>query len=133
MSYYQILPGFDASVFPSYYEPWGYTPLESVAFGVPTVTTSLSGFGQWVLDSFDNSFNSCGVRVEPRTDSNYDQVRDNISEDLASLINADKKTLTAISKAAMQTAKDAAWSNFISFYINAFDIALCNTQKRNKQ
>ncbi|MDE7457805.1 MAG: glycosyl transferase, partial [Muribaculaceae bacterium] len=72
-------------------------------------------------------------RVEPRTDSNYDQVRDNISEDLASLINADKKTLTAISKAAMQTAKDAAWSNFISFYINAFDIALCNAQKRNKQ
>ena len=133
MSYYQLLPGFDASVFPSYYEPWGYTPLESVAFGVPTVTTSLSGFGQWVLDSFDNSFNSCGVRVEPRTDSNYDQVRDNISEDLASLINADKKTLTAISKAAMQTAKDAAWSNFISFYINAFDIALCNAQKRNKQ
>ena len=133
MSYYQLLPGFDASVFPSYYEPWGYTPLESVAFGVPTVTTSLSGFGQWVLDSFDNSFNSCGVRVEPRTDSNYDQVRDNISEDLASFINADKKTLTAISKAAMQTAKDAAWSNFISFYINAFDIALCNAQKRNKQ
>ena len=133
MSYYQLLPGFDASVFPSYYEPWGYTPLESVAFGVPTVTTSLSGFGQGVLDSFDNSFNSCGVRVEPRTDSNYDQVRDNISEDLASLINADKKTLTAISKAAMQTAKDAAWSNFISFYINAFDIALCNAQKRNKQ
>ena len=133
MSYYQLLPGFDASVFPSYYEPWGYTPLESVAFGVPTVTTSLSGFGQWVLDSFDNSFNSCGVRVEPRTDSNYDQVRDNISEDLASLINADKKTLTAISKAAMQTAKDAAWSNFISFYINAFDIALCNAHKRNKQ
>ena len=133
MSYYQLLPGFDASVFPSYYEPWGYTPLESVAFGVPTVTTSLSGFGQWVLDSFDNSFNSCGVRVEPRTDSNYDQVRDNISEDLASLINADKKTLTAISKAAMQTAKDAAWSNFISFYINAFDIALCNAQKRNIQ
>ena len=133
MSYYQLLPGFDASVFPSYYEPWGYTPLESVAFGVPTVTTSLSGFGQWVLDSFDNSFNSCGVRVEPRTDSNYDQVRDNISEDLASLINADKKTLTAISKAAMQTAKDAAWSNFISFYINAFDIAFCNAHKRNKQ
>lgn len=133
MSYYQLLPGFDASVFPSYYEPWGYTPLESVAFGVPTVTTSLSGFGQWVLDSFDNSFNSCGVRVELRTDSNYDQVRDNISKDLASLINADKKTLTAISKAAMQTAKDAAWSNFISFYINAFDIALCNAQKRNKQ
>ncbi len=132
MSYYQLLPGFDASVFPSYYEPWGYTPLESVAFGVPTVTTSLSGFGQWVLDSFNNSFEACGVKVEPRTDGNYDQVRDNIAGDLASLVNAPAKTLSAVSKAAVSTAKDAAWSNFICFYLTAFDIALSNARKRNK-
>ncbi|MDE6331085.1 MAG: glycogen/starch synthase, partial [Muribaculaceae bacterium] len=64
MTYYDLLPGLDATVFPSYYEPWGYTPLESVAFGVPTITTSLSGFGQWILGNFENSFDVCGVRVE---------------------------------------------------------------------
>ncbi|MDE6367654.1 MAG: glycosyltransferase, partial [Muribaculaceae bacterium] len=132
MSYYQLLPGFDASVFPSYYEPWGYTPLESVAFGVPTVTTSLSGFGQWVLDSFENSFTACGVRVEPRTDSNYSHVCDSIANDLVTLVNASKKNLSSISKAATSTAKDAAWSNFICFYLTAFDIALSNAQTRNK-
>jgi phosphorylase/glycogen(starch) synthase len=48
MPYYSLLSGFDLTAFPSYYEPWGYTPLESIAVGVPTVTTSLAGFGQWM-------------------------------------------------------------------------------------
>ena len=48
MPYYDLLTGLDLSIFPSYYEPWGYTPLESVAMGVPTITTNLAGFGQWV-------------------------------------------------------------------------------------
>ena len=132
MTYYQLLPGFDASVFPSYYEPWGYTPLESVAFGVPTVTTSLSGFGQWILDSFDDTFTACGVRVEQRTDSNYDHVRDNIADDVLSLVNSTDHEIKIISKAARATAKAAAWSNFISFYIKAFSIALDNARARNK-
>ena len=45
--YYELLVGMDMTVFPSYYEPWGYTPLESVAFSVPTITTTLAGFGLW--------------------------------------------------------------------------------------
>ncbi|MDE5594196.1 MAG: glycogen/starch synthase [Muribaculaceae bacterium] len=132
MTYYELMAGFDATVFPSYYEPWGYTPLESVAWGVPTVTTSLSGFGQWVLDSFDNSFKACGVRVETRTDSNYDSVRDNIAEDLHYLTIASKTERTTVSKAAKATAAAAAWSNFICYYITAFDIALRNAKARNK-
>ena len=47
LNYYDFLIGFDLTVFPSYYEPWGYTPLESIAFHVPTITTSLAGFGLW--------------------------------------------------------------------------------------
>ena len=52
--YYDLLIGMDATVYPSYYEPWGYTPLESVAFGIPTVTTNLAGFAKtsakvWLL------------------------------------------------------------------------------------
>ena len=70
MSYYDLLSGMDATVFPSYYEPWGYTPLESIAFGVPTMTTTLSGFGQWILGNFDNTFESCGTHVIERGDWN---------------------------------------------------------------
>ncbi len=132
MTYYDLLPGCDASVFPSYYEPWGYTPLESVAFGVPTVTTSLSGFGQWVLDTFEDSFKACGVRVEPRTDSNYTEVCAGITDDVRSLVEATAATTKKISTAARATAKTAAWSNFISLYLTAFDIALANAKARNK-
>lgn len=130
LSYYELLPGFDATVFPSYYEPWGYTPLESVAFGVPTVTTSLSGFGQWVLDNFENSFVAAGVRVESRNDSDYHQVCDETASDVCSLANATPAYLRSVAKAAKATAKAAAWSQFIKYYCKAFDIALDNRLSR---
>ena len=68
MPYFDLLIGFDLSVFPSYYEPWGYTPLESLMFSIPTVTTSLSGFGLWVRTYFENPGN--GISVIERTDDN---------------------------------------------------------------
>ena len=51
-TYYDLLIGLDLTIYPSYYEPWGYTPLESVAFHIPTITTSLSGFGDWAAEQF---------------------------------------------------------------------------------
>lgn len=129
-SYYDLLIGMDATVFPSYYEPWGYTPLESVAFGVPTVTTTLSGFGQWVLNTADNTFTDCGVNVVARGDSNYDEVADRIADLLASLVNAGQKEMETIRKSAMATASKAAWSYFIKYYVEAFDIALESAKKR---
>lgn len=128
--YYDLLIGLDATVFPSYYEPWGYTPLESIAFGVPTVTTSLSGFGQWILDTTDNQFDSCGVTVIGRGDYNYDETVDNIARALRFLNELGEDELEQISKSAMKTAKHAAWSYFITYYIDAFEIALSNRNNR---
>lgn len=130
LSYYQILPGVDATVFPSYYEPWGYTPLESIAFGVPTVTTTLSGFGQWILSGFPNEFKACGVKVEPRGDFNYDQVKEAIAIDLKSLVDSSASETAQISHAARITADAAAWQSFIAYYITAFDIAMRNAGAR---
>ncbi len=131
-SYYDLLIGMDATVFPSYYEPWGYTPLESVAFGVPTITTTLSGFGQWILSSFENDFNDCGVNVIARGDYNYGEVADGIANALYSLVISDEQTITKINKAAMNTASKASWSNFIDYYDDAFVLAIENALKRNK-
>lgn len=130
MSYYDVIPGLDATVFPSYYEPWGYTPLESVAFGVPTVTTTLSGFGQWILSQYENGFESCGVMVIDRGDFNYDQVKEDIAVSLRGLTEEGAKALSGIQRAAMSTAKDASWTNFIKYYYESFDVALCNAAKR---
>ncbi len=133
LPYYDLVIGADATVFPSYYEPWGYTPLESVAFGVPTVTTSLSGFGQWILESFDNSFDRCGVTVIGRGDSNYHQVAESISRSLRYLAGVDAAEAGAISRAAMATADAASWSNFIKYYCEAFDLALDKAAARNRK
>lgn len=126
LSYYDLVIGMDATVFPSYYEPWGYTPLESIAFGVPTITTTLSGFGQWILSSFQNDFNDCGVNVISRGDFNYEQVTEGIAQSLRSLIDNDSKTTAQIGKAAMTTAATASWSNFINYYQEAYSIAIEN-------
>ena len=130
MSYYDLLSGVDTTVFPSYYEPWGYTPLESVAFGVPTVTTSLSGFGRWILARSAQGFANSGVAVEQRGDSDYSNVCHNIAADLLSLINSNPAQLAEISAAAARTAGLADWNHFIGLYCRAFDIALKNAARR---
>lgn len=132
LPYYDLLIGFDATVFASYYEPWGYTPLESVAFGVPTVTTSLSGFGQWVNTNFTPTFEECGVSVVERTDSNYFQVVDSIARNLKFLLNSEKKEKTEIDAKAKDTAAAAKWTSFIEYYEQAFEIALVSESNRNK-
>ncbi|MDE7154262.1 MAG: glycogen/starch synthase [Muribaculaceae bacterium] len=129
-SYYDLLIGMDATVFPSYYEPWGYTPLESVAFGVPTVTTSLSGFGQWVESSVGEGFDKSGVAVVNRTDSNYDQVADEITSALINLNRADETELAKYSAAAKATAEKAQWLHFIEFYLDAYRTALEKAHSR---
>ena len=128
--YYELIPGLDATVFPSYYEPWGYTPLESIAFGVPTITTSLSGFGQWVMTSFDNSFEACGVKVISRGDFDFDAVKEAIALQIKSLIDCSSVEMVKIRKAASQTASKADWELFIDYYQEAFKIALGNANNR---
>ena len=124
MSYYDLLPGLDAAVFPSYYEPWGYTPLESAAFGVPTITTDLAGFGQWVLDRFGDDSDRYGVKVLHRTDSNYDENVRAIAMSLMNLYVMSDKVNRAIRNANRTTSKAASWENFIDCYDKAYSHAL---------
>lgn len=124
ISYYDMMPGLDATIFPSYYEPWGYTPLESIAFGVPTISTDKAGFGQWILSNYDNSFRGCGAHVVERTDSNYPQACECIAESVLELAQSDDSERKISRKAAITTSKDADWNIFIRYYLKAFEIAL---------
>lgn len=130
--YYDLLIGMDATVFPSYYEPWGYTPLESIAFGVPTVSTALSGFGRWITTNFDNDIFATGAYITPRTDTNYDDTCRDIAIVLKKLINAKNENIATASNSAMTTARKAAWQYFIEYYINSYTIALRKASKRLK-
>lgn len=131
-TYYDLLIGMDATVFPSYYEPWGYTPLESVAFGVPTVTTTLSGFGQWILATEDNTFQESGVNVIARGDFNYDEVTWHIARSIDFLAGLDSGEKACVDSRAMLTASKAAWSYFIEFYVDAFREAVEKAAARKR-
>ncbi len=133
MPYYSLLPGADLTVFPSYYEPWGYTPLESVAFGVPTLTTNLSGFGQWVDDNFAVGFESCGVEVVGRTDADPQATAHGIADAISKLIKVSAEERAAISEAARATAAQATWAHFMPDYDHAYALALEKAAGRIKK
>ncbi|MBQ5775533.1 MAG: glycogen/starch synthase [Bacteroidaceae bacterium] len=132
MPYYDILVGMDATAFPSYYEPWGYTPLESVAFGIPTVTTQLSGFGQWVISHDAGTLKATGVEVLRRYDDSFIAVSQQLADTIVTLSKMSKKEKTAIDNAASKLAAEAEWKNFIVHYQQAYDIALRRAQERKQ-
>lgn len=129
-SYYDLLIGMDVTVYPSYYEPWGYTPLESVAFGIPTITTNLAGFGMWAKKSVSGEDISEGVAVINRTDFNYFEVADAITASILSLINKDEDEINVIHKRCLDLASKAEWSKFIVYYEEAFNKALASAKER---
>lgn len=129
-SYYDLLIGLDLTVFPSYYEPWGYTPLESVAFSVPTITTDLSGFGQWV-STIPQEIET-GVGIIHRSDYNGYEVAKNIATMIYNFSRADAKQVISISKKAAVISKKALWEHFIKYYTKAYSIAIANKNKRLK-
>lgn len=132
LSYYDILIGNDLSVYASYYEPWGYTPLESIAFHIPCVTTCLSGFGMWVNSLLGrDSKLSDGVKVIKRTDYNYSEVADSIKDAIAEYASYTDAEIKAVRKKAAAIAEKALWKNFISYYYDAYDCALRNAAVRN--
>ena len=131
MSYYDLLIGMDITVFPSYYEPWGYTPTESVAFHVPCITTDLAGFGLWANDlKGGQSEIEDGVKTVHRSDYNFNEVSDAICETIIKFSKFDKKQLTVVRRNAASIAEKALWKHFIKYYYEAYGIALAKRDAR---
>ena len=129
--YYDLLPGNDLTVYPSYYEPWGYTPLESIAFHVPCITTDLAGFGLWV-NSVKGRYGELkdGVKVIHRTDGNYHDVVESIKETVMAFSRCDKAVVSSIRTNASHLSKMALWKHFIVHYQKAYHIALTKAAGR---
>lgn len=125
--YYELLVGMDITVYASYYEPWGYTPLESIAFSVPTLTTTLAGFGAWALKEESRGE---GVRIVERTDDNDDKA----IEQIAAMIHLfSSKTPEQVEEArhdARMLAEKAEWEKFIQYYRHGYRTAVENAFTR---
>ena len=133
LSYYDVVLGNDLCIYPSYYEPWGYTPLEAIAFKVPCITTDLAGFGLWSNKEFGHDGKlEDGVRVIHRTDYNYSEVADYIKDTVAEFSAMKKTQIDACRKQAEALSKKALWKEFIKYYYEAYDIALQKAEARKE-
>lgn len=131
MDYYDLLIGFDLSVFPSYYEPWGYTPLESLMFSIPTITTSLSGFGLWVREYFKDPGN--GAAVIERTDDNEGKVVSDIREFMWKFINLSDEEIKEARAKAHDISRIAMWDTLVKYYFTAYEKALLTSSARREE
>ncbi|HER09162.1 MAG TPA: alpha-glucan family phosphorylase [Bacteroides sp.] len=122
LSYYDVLIGLDLTIFPSYYEPWGYTPLESLAFGIPTVTTTLTGFGHWINQKFKEELK--GIRVIPRDDFNGAEVTGAIGKIIHEFCSLEPEKKEQIRKEACEISRNLLWENLVVHQWQAFDRAL---------
>ncbi len=134
MSYYDLLLANDVCVYPSYYEPWGYTPLEAVAFHVPCVTTDLAGFGLWAMKQQPKKCGKLadGVKVIHRDDDNYDELANEICNAIIEYASLNAEKRLAARQNALKLSSQAVWQKFIKFYYKAYDKALKKALKRNE-
>ncbi|MBQ2525152.1 MAG: glycogen/starch synthase [Prevotella sp.] len=134
MTYYDVILGNDLCIYPSYYEPWGYTPLESIAFKVPCITTDLSGFGLWA-NSIKGDYSEIedGAKVIHRTDYNYSEVADIIKDTVAKYSNMSADEVKKARQNADKLSKKALWSQFIKYYYDAYDFALRKAEERKQE
>ncbi len=126
--YPEFLSAFDLSIFPSYYEPWGYTPLESVSMGIPTLTSDRSGFGQFVLKTkgVDDA-----VTVVHRQQDNDNDVINGIVDTVRKFSEKSDSDIANTSSKALKLAEKLLWKDLISNYQKSWDIALTKSESRH--
>jgi len=118
LDYNQATMTFDLGVFPSYYEPWGYTPLETAALGCPAITTDLAGFGRFIEGKGD------GIYVLKRENRAWDEIVADLTEKLYQIATLSKRDLMEYRNSAKKMSFEADWKYLVKNYIQAHDLAL---------
>ncbi len=121
LNYYDAITGCHFGIFPSYYEPWGYTPLETGALGVSSLTTDLSGFGKYIIKKHPNCKGICVLKrqnvPEKKTIANLTNFMYNFSK-------LDQEERIKRKLEAKSIADTADWANMVKYYIKAHNLAL---------
>ncbi len=123
MEYGQFVRGCHMGVFPSYYEPWGYTPLECVARGVPAITSDLSGFGDYALQNVPDP-ESKGIFVVHRQEKSFDESADELCDMLWQFVQLSRKERIVQRNAVESSADIFDWKNLRVYYDRAYALAL---------
>ena len=123
MEYGQFIRGCHLGVFPSYYEPWGYTPLESIASGVPAVTSDLSGFGDYVEKHIPD-WNERGIYLVNRRDRNFDQAANQLADQMFSFVQLGRRERIMQRNRVESSSEFFDWKHLTVYYQEAYDLGL---------
>jgi glycogen(starch) synthase len=123
MEYEQFVRGCHLGVFPSFYEPWGYTPLESIALGVPAVTSDLSGFGSY-LQKLVPDHASKGMYVVPRRHSDFHSAAEELTDRLFRFASLGRRDRIILRNSVEAFSEHFDWNNLSRHYNEAHDLAL---------
>ena len=122
IDYEQFVRGCHIGVFPSYYEPWGYTPMECVAMGLPAITTDLSGFGAYVQRHVPNNSEQ-GLVVINRLNQSFDQATREMSDYLFNFVQMTRRQRIELRNRVERLSEMFDWSVLSRHYKEAHDMA----------
>jgi glycogen(starch) synthase len=122
LSYYDAINGFHLGIFPSFYEPWGYTPLETLASGVMAITSDLSGFGCYVHNKNLLSDVNPGLWILKRRNLKDEEVVDNLSKLLIDIIMMPRKDRIQNKYEARKLASYFDWKEMFGNYLTLYDL-----------
>jgi glycogen(starch) synthase len=128
LDYGQFVRGCHLGVFPSYYEPWGYTPLECMARGVPTVTSDLSGFGDYMMQIM-RDYEQWGVSVVNRKTQNYQESAEQLANLLFKFVQQSQRDRITQRNRVESIADTFDWSNLRGYYDTAHELAVLKKRK----
>jgi glycogen synthase len=123
IEYADFVRGCHLGVFPSYYEPWGYTPLECVASGVPAVTSDLSGFGNYVQETLPNH-NDSGIYVSERQNLSFEAQAEELAEIMLRFVRLSRKERINLRNRVEASAEHFDWKNLAEHYDMAYTLAI---------
>ncbi len=127
MNYYDVITGMQLGVFPSYYEPWGYTPLEAAAYRVPAITTDVAGFGRFILSQYGEFARRSGISVLARRGVSDDRFVEDLADAMYWVVSLPRRERLERKIEAVYMAKNADWAKLIDAYVRAAELALHNS------
>jgi glycogen(starch) synthase len=123
IDYEDFVRGCNLGLFPSCYEPWGYTPLECLAMGVPAITSDLSGFGRYAQQAFPDH-EEWGLQVLARRGRRYHDVAADLAERVLAFCQLDRPGRIALRNHAVEHSRVFDWPRLAAAYHDAHDRAL---------